>query len=243
MKKLLLLFISFTFLTHVHSGIFAGKEDIILNQLHIDSTQYSPDLTAKKTWPYTPALSILILAQIIPQEDSWEAQEHQLYLYLIDNETGKIAATFDGDLSAATDTMPLTGVSIDTAAYDIKKDSRAFGVRITYTGQSRANPITEETLSLFTYENGKIVRILKDLPVLETEGMYGGTCEDYFTKTVKTLIVSNKETNSYKNLTVKAVTKKIFDNAFIEDGQTCPEVKPVITKNTSSLKFNDGEYK
>ena len=82
-----------------------------------------------------------------------------------------------------------TGISIDTAKYQLNDTLSAFGVRTSWQGSSAPNPYTSEILSLYTLQNGALKTLLNGMTVNEYHGEWDTRCKGEYSSRNMTLVV------------------------------------------------------
>ena len=61
------------------------------------------------------------------------------------------------------DAIRIGEIKVDTARYTLAGDARAFGLRVVRQGSSRANPYSNETLTLYVPQGPKLAKVLDGL--------------------------------------------------------------------------------
>lgn len=132
----------------------------------------------------------------------------------------------------------LDGIKIDTAAYRLAKDVRAFGVRVFQTNGSRVGNRSAEDLSLFVMQGQYILPVLSGMLTYDHYQDWSDGCEGTFTDIENTIAVKNKNNHSYADLVVVESTN-------VEDRKEIKEdciSKNKTTKKTYIIKFNGNTY-
>ena len=105
------------------------------------------------------AKSVLVIPKYDINEQDNEGHDYfvlDAYIVVIDNATGKIICKFIEPNAWTSDALMLTGISIDTGLYHLNTTTRAFGIRVDYTGSSRPNPFSETHLSLYVADKNSL---------------------------------------------------------------------------------------
>ena len=104
------------------------------------------------------------------------------------------------------DAIYLDDIKVDTAAYTISDDIRAFGIRFVFRGSSRVNPYTEEFINLYIKDHTKLNNVLSGLTTYEHSGEWDGMlCNGDFDISNYYLSVLPTKTHSFSDI---LVTKK-----------------------------------
>lgn len=213
----------------------------VLSQLNLKVTKCKLDLVATKTRPNNPEETIMVIPEIVAEDEHYfELNSHIL---IVDSKTGEIKSRFfESSVTNGwySDAVKLVEISIDTAPYNVKSDTRAFGVKVRYLGSSQANPYAKETISLFVEHEDGLKQILKNFSVQEYHGEWDTNCAGEFTEVTKILTMSKKVSNGYADIIVKTTTSNSI--AFVNENDACDE-KETISKKSEVLTFENGGYK
>lgn len=167
------------------------------------------DVASCKVWPANPALTLAVLP--LPQKGSTDDDKtYDVEILVADSQTGKIAAHRFEKSALVSDAVRLRGVTLDTAAWQLTPQTRAFGVRAEYEGSSRVNPFSQTVLSLYVVD-GKTLRPVVDKLATQTGGgEWDGNCAGSFSDTSRAVSVGAPGKDGYVKLTVseKTVTTK-----------------------------------
>lgn len=138
------------------------------------------------------------------------------------------------------DAMYLAELNIDTGLYYLNKNTRAFGIRYSYSGSSRVNPFGSSSINLYYFKNSQIIEVLNNFELEKCFGDSGGIsgCKDAWFETSKSVfIINNKLTTKFNDIIVKT---KLKDYSLDEDCE-----KEIIKKEstkTSILKFDEKQH-
>ena len=214
--------------------------DKVISQLGIDYARVNTHLLVAKVNPSNTQETIIVIPEFVASdEDYFLLNSH---IVLVNNLTGYITHTYFESSNTngwESDAIQLSKISIDTAPYMVAKDTRAFGVRVSYFGSSRANPYTKKTISLFVKSGDALKKVLHNYQVMNYGGEWDTDCEGEFTEDKKILIISDKTTNGYFDIIAKS-TITYSTNYVSEDGD-CETEKEVARKKTS-LEFDGKTY-
>jgi hypothetical protein len=213
----------------------------ILDELRLHPLTVKMDLVTSKAMPQYPGDKIVVIPEIVDEgEHYFELNSH---IVIANAHTGEITHTFFESAKTnqwVSDAITLKEIKIDTAAYHVTENNRAFGIRVYYYGMSHANPYENETLSLFVESGQSLQKVLNNYSVMEYGGEWDTDCLGEFQRTEKLLILSEEQTNGWFDFLVK---NKITETINEEDESGECISKETTSTKTSRLKFNGEEYK
>ncbi|MEJ6817064.1 hypothetical protein PseuLF5_08595 [Pseudomonas sp. LF-5] len=135
------------------------------------------------------------------------------------------------------DAIALQGLELDTARYKLSPELRAFGVRVSFKGSSRVNPMDETWLTLYVKEGRHLRPVLDRLVVYGFSGEWDGNCAGERATTVRTLEMAKTSSHGYADLIVKSVTTGVAGEGTAE---TC-ELKTTTNKPVLTTLRYDGK--
>lgn len=213
----------------------------ILKQLNLSLKQCEFDLVTSKKLPHKPEETIYVIPEIAHEEPN--LLELNSHILIVDSQTGKIKYRFYESATTndwISDAIQLNNISIDTAPYYVNKGVRAFGIRVKYSGSSRPNPYSHQSLSLFVKEGKQLKQVLKNYTTADYSGEWDMICESEFANQKKILIITSNKTNGYYNIKVKN-TVTYSNSAEDLNGNCIEEKKSTIQKTI--LIFDSKKYK
>ncbi|MFH7002202.1 PA3715 family protein [Flavobacterium bizetiae] len=214
----------------------------VLKQLKIKKSEIHEKLFTQKILPYDKSKSVLVIPKYDINEQDNEGHDYfvlDAYIIVIDNATGKIICKFIEPNAWTSDALMLTGISIDTGLYHLNSTTRAFGVRVDYTGSSRPNPFSETHLSLYVADKNSLKQVLKNYSISRSGGEWDTNCAGEFEDRNSTFDIAKVQTNNYNNIIVRSTIVKSVSTPTNDD---CVS-KETTKKATSKLIFNGKEYK
>lgn len=214
----------------------------VLKQLKIKKSEIHEKLFSQKILPYDKSKSVLVIPKYDINEQDNEGHDYfvlDAYIVVIDNATGKIICKFIEPNAWTSDALMLTGISIDTGLYHLNTTTRAFGIRVNYTGSSRPNPFSETHLSLYVADKNSLKEVLKNYSISRSGGEWDTNCAGEFEDRNSTFDIAKVQTNNYNNITVRSTIIKSVSTPTNDD---CVS-KETTKKATSKLIFNGKEYK
>lgn len=155
-------------------NIRLGQDNIVLRIADADYGE--PFAVTCKTWPAKPdlLLAAIPLMQDTPNQD--DGHQGDLRILVLDRATLKIRHDLRLEGVMSDDAVRLSDVSFDTARYDVTAGRRAFGLRISRVGASRANPFGETSLRLFDIGPKGLAMVLDGLIVHRSGGEWDTNC-------------------------------------------------------------------
>lgn len=214
----------------------------VLKQLKIKKSEIHEKLFTQKILPYDKSKSVLVIPKYDINEQDNEGHDYfvlDAYIIVIDNATGKIICKFIEPNAWTSDALMLTGISIDTGLYHLNSTTRAFGVRVDYTGSSRPNPFSETHLSLYVADKNSLKQVIKNYSISRSGGEWDTNCAGEFEDRNSTFDIAKVQTNNYNNIIVRSTIVKSVSTPTNDD---CVS-KETTKKATSKLIFNGKEYK
>ncbi|MHC8325370.1 PA3715 family protein [Pseudomonas sp. LB1P83] len=195
-----------------------------------------------KDWPAYPGLTITALSQF---ESGYSASDYgpqgkyDLDLAVVSVGDSKPLATYHKASAFESDAIVFENLQIDTARYKLTPDIRAFGVRVTFNGTSRLNPVSEKLLSLYVREGNKLRPVLDKLITYEYGGEWDGNCAGEIYQYTRTLEIGTTSSHGYADLIVKTVSTSEVGKG---EGEACESktitAKPVLT----TLRYDGKNY-
>ncbi len=164
------------------------------------------DEVACKVWPADEKLTLLAVPLIEAEpEDEGEARG-DVEIIVADTTTGQPQVRRVELNMAFGDAIQFSGVRLDTARYDIKSGTRAFGVVTRQTGSSRVNPWSQEALWLYTINKDRIDRVVDGLVIDAFSGENDGNCSGEASHTRRTVALAPPAHSINRDLLVEEVT-------------------------------------
>lgn len=195
-----------------------------------------------KEWPAYPGVNITAVSQLEAQpgvENPYDEGRYDLRLALVPASGGAALATYFQGALFNSDAVRFNDLSLDTARYTLTAQQRAFALRATFRGSSRANPFGEVWLSLYIREGSTLRPVLESLIVESNGGEWDTQCEGEFYETRRTVQIAGTHSHGYADLIVKTVSS---GSRNIRQGEDCDSTssteKPVMT----TLRYDGKQY-
>jgi hypothetical protein len=163
----------------------------------------NPDDVVCKAWPYRPELMLAAVPLIEAKPPIEGENKGDVEIIIADVATGNPVARRLEKGMAFSDAIQFGSMSLDTARYDVGDGLRAFGLRTSQSGSSRVNPYEEQALWMYTFDKGRIERVLDGLIVERSNGENNGDCEGESTAVTRTVKLGPKVELGYRDLTVE----------------------------------------
>ena len=138
------------------------------------ASSIDPHAIICRRWRGRPGL-LLVAVPLIAEVRS-DGTSGDLDVLVVDETTGALRQRLRLPRAMDDDAVRLSGLSFDTAAYQLGPDRPAFGVRREWAGSSRPNPFLETTLSLYEVRGPALAPILEDMTVFRSVGEWDLSC-------------------------------------------------------------------
>ena len=214
----------------------------VISQLGLKETDVNEEFYVEKVLPNSKSQSVIVVPKYRKnEEDEYGNRYFELDAYIIvaDNKTGKILYKYYEENAWTSDAVKLSSIIVDTGLYNLNGETRAFGIRVSYSGSSGPNPYSQTDLSLFIVGKKSLRRILKNYSISEYQGEWDMNCAGEFENTDGIIDIDTAKTNGFNNLIIKETIVKAKNTPVKED---CIEKKST-KHSTKKLKFNGQEYK
>jgi hypothetical protein len=193
---------------------------------------------ACKIWPANPALTLAVLP--LPHKDATDdAGIDDLEVLVADSASGTVIAHAYQPSAITYDAVRLSGISLDTARYQLTPSNRAFGVRISYSGSSRIDPYEATSLSLYVVDGQTLRPVLDRLAAESSTGDWDGNCAGDFSKTTRTIDIGPGGKEGYAALKIAQKSTKSVKTATKDE---CVSKDQPYTRTNSVLEYHNGRY-
>ncbi|MES2246017.1 MAG: hypothetical protein V4645_01980 [Pseudomonadota bacterium] len=205
-------------------------------------------LAACKVWPAFPGRSIVVLP--MPRETTDKgAKVFDLALLLIqrpdngntdrDTVIGRIFLPEALDEDATTS---IQEIRVDTSRYVLSPDTRAFGLRVRYRGNSTTSgPQASETVRLYVQHGNKLRQVLQEIELDHDNGGWDATCTGHFEKLRTMLSVARTTSNGLADLQLSRTL--VQSRAQEQEDQGCVEKALPAKFSTVTLRYDGERYK
>jgi len=193
-----------------------------------------------KTWPANPDLLLAAIPLMRDGPSRDYGHEGDLRILVLDRATLKVLEHLQLDGLMSDDAFRISDVSFDTARYDVAPGRRAFGLRISRTGSSRANPSSETSLRLFDIGPKGLNMVLDGLIAYSYGGEWDTNCAGEFTKSSVSLAVGGRAANGFRDL--HATESYVTSRSALQKGD-CVEKLQDRGRTTHTLTFDGLRYR
>lgn len=194
--KIIVLILSFltTFISYSQNEKLISK---VLVQLNLKPKDVNMELIQTKVLPYTKEKTALVIPKYVTKQDDIQFYVYDAYIVIADNQTGQILNKFFEANKWTSDALRLNGLTIDTGLYKLSDKTRAFGVRVSYTGSSQVNPYGATDLSLYIPIKNALKQIANEIIVESNTGDWDGNCKGKFKSQEITIDIDKEKTNRH----------------------------------------------
>ncbi|QKW57391.1 hypothetical protein [Stenotrophomonas sp. NA06056] len=196
------------------------------------------DRTACRAWPAQPGTTLLAVAQWA-EPASEDVRGGDLDLLLIDTASGRPLAWTRVADAVSSDALRFTGLSLDTARWQLDAATRAFGVRMDYSGSSGPNPFAQTELQLFVRDGQQLRRVLAPLAVSGSRGEWDTRCAGELSRFERTLEMGKAHSAGLAPILVR---EKRVDTISVAVGDDCHATDTTAPAHRWTLLPSDGRY-
>lgn len=196
------------------------------------------DSSACRAWPAQPGTTLLAVAQWT-EPASEDVRGGDLDLLLIDTASSRPLAWTRVADAVSSDALRFTGLHLDTARWQLDPATRAFGVRMDYSGSSGPNPFAQTELQLFVRDGRQLRRVLAPLAVSGSRGEWDTRCAGEFSRFERTLEMGS---STPAGLAPIVVREKRTDTISVALGDDCHATDTTAPAQRWTLLPSDGRY-
>ncbi len=214
--------------------------DTALIDLELNWVQIKTNLIATMEHPYNIDETIIVIPEIVDEAEQYF--ELNTHIVLTDSRLAEVSHRFFESAASnqwVSDAVELDEIRIDPDLYQISFDKEAYGIRVSYTGMSRANPYEHETLSLFMKFGNELKKVLDNYPVRNYGGEWNTDCEGEFELQEKTLSIDSTKHLSFYNL---IINNQITATTNYVDSQGDCDYDEEVTNESLMLIYNGNTY-
>ncbi|VTU33294.1 hypothetical protein H4CHR_03182 [Variovorax sp. PBS-H4] len=131
-------------------------------------------------------------------------------------------------------------IKVDTARYTLARDARAFGLRILRQARSRANPYSNETLTLYVARGPKLAKVLNGLELTMERGEWDVNCAGNFETVRGNLSVARSTSNAYADLLLRQTRNETHSSA---QGDECVTQERPAKYSSQMLRYDGAAYR
>lgn len=212
--------------------------DKVFSELNLNKDLVGLDLMKYKKLPYDNTKAVFLIPVISNPDYEYDNIIYDAYILIIDTQNGKILNKYFEKDKWISDAFRLSNFTIDTGLYKLNKKTRAFGIRVSYSGSSKPNPFSQTLLNLFIIEDNILKEIADEIVVESYGGEWDMNCEGEFTDEIVTIDIDNEMNKGFFNLILRSTVKEITAT---KQGEDCIDTFE-IRKESKKMKFNGNTY-
>ena len=227
-----------------HAACDSGLAGRMNTKLHPERA-LDAERAACKPWPGVLGRSIVVLPLPRPSRTEPGVIEFDLDVLVVqqaDNgntERSTITSRLFEENVLIDDAVHIDDIRIDTARYALAPEARAFGVRVRYSGSSRANPYANETLSLYVPQGEHLRKVLSGLELSLDRGEWDTRCVGSSEQMRGSLSTAPTRSNGYADLQLHRAVSA--GHSALIDGE-CVEQPQTSSFDTVLLRFDGKRY-
>lgn len=216
-----------------------GDDGLLVKGGAYDRT-IKPEDVVCKAWPFRPKLALAAVPLIEAAPPVEGENKGDVEIIIADLATGKPLARRLEKGMAFSDAVRFDRMSLDTARYDVGDGLRAFGLRTAQSGSSRVDPYYETALWLYTFDKGRIERVLDGLIVERFNGENNRDCQGESTTVKRSIKLGPEVEMGYRDLTVEQTATQSTSKKV---GSECQSEDQPGRTTQFELIYDDGHYR
>lgn len=231
-------FLFTTFVSRSQEELSADMNNVI-QLLQINSENVDRELSIEKPMRYLPEMMAFAVLEKVGESDYSEEGHYKYKCHVVlYNASDKVITNKYVIENLESDAIRLSKVNFDFAPYMVQTNKRAFGIRISYSGPSRANQFEEEKITLFVQEKDKLVPVLKDFTSYLSTGDWDTNCAGEFKEKNAVFVLEPTSSNGYFDMKVNYKEVKTLNKMVSGD---CKGTE-TATKSSTKLVYLNGTY-
>lgn len=195
-----------------------------------------------KDWPAYPGQTLTAVAEREPDSTSALSSRdgsYSLSLAVVSSADGQPLASVRQAAMYVSDAFYFDDLSLDTGRFQLAPEVRAFGVRASFRGSSRVNPLDQVGLNLYVREGTTLRPVLEKFLAYSYSGEWDGNCSGQRQETTRTLDIGKTRSHGYADLIVRSVTTTTTGRGKGDSCQSTDKTaKPVLT----TLRYDGERY-
>ena len=211
----------------------------VIKNLNLSTDKIDSDLSIEKPMRYIPEMMAFA---IMERENKLDNSEYDHFSYtchvVLYNASDKIITHKYVMKNLWSDAVRISRLNFDFAPYMVKSNTRAFGLRIAYTANSRISPFEEEKITLFVQEKDKLIPVLKDFTSYLYKGDWDGICAGEFNESRAVFVLQPEQNGGFFNVLVNYKDIKTVNTPAAEDCDS----KETMSKRSANLIFKKSSY-
>lgn len=223
-------------LSNIAQASVCEQEALIEQALQKAGKSQDSEFTDCKVLAHQPQSAVIAVAQG-KFDDQHGMGEYSIHLIQVDSKTGAIKTVYTDPTKIISDAITFSGLTLDTAAYQLNPSTRAIGLRFSYTGSSRISPYALQTMTLYDLDRKQ--KVLSDVLVGLDRGEWDGRCNGKWEDYKITLQMLNSKSQQYADIKVNAIINE-KETTDVLGG--CEDANPKQNKLSFVLKFDGQQY-
>ena len=196
-------------------------------------------------WRGLPGRFIVVLPLVRPGSEA-DMADFDLDIMVVqqaDNgntDRAKVVSRVFEESALSEDAVRIADIKVDTARYTLAPEVRAFGLRVVRQGSSRANPFSNETLTLYVTHGPKLVKVLDKLETTLERGEWDTNCNGSFETVQGSLSIARTISNGYADLVLHQTRS---GTRSIAQGDECMSQERPTKFGSKTLRFDGTAYR
>lgn len=193
-----------------------------------------------KVWPASPDKTLLAVPLQHEAATGLDVDTADLEVLVVDSVRPRILQRYRENGALSSDAVRISSLSLDTARYKLDERTTAFGLRIGYSGSSRANPYGSTVLNLYAADAaGQLRPVLSKLEVEKERGEWDTNCAGEFETVRRTVAIDPKRDHGYAGLRINSTSEHRRN---VLQGEDCADVAGKTEKSSLRLAFDGRRY-
>lgn len=229
-----------------HAACDSGLAERLHAKLHPGRT-LDHELAVCQAWRTVPGRSIVVLPLPLPRPGSKSGPTQFdvdiLVVQQADNgntDRAKVVSRLFEGRALTQDGRRIDDIRIDPGRYRLAEDVRAFGLRVRYQADSRANPYASETLSLYLPRGERLLKLLDGLELYRERGEWDTQCAGRFETVRGSLSLAPGTSQGYADLLLNRIHTEQVSRM---EGDECVTQEQSARLSSTTLRHEGGNYR
>jgi len=220
-----------------------GRQLLLDGHISIDLSPNSfdsPHGVSCKIWPAQPNLMLVAVPLIDTKQSGNGRNFGDIDLLVVDAKTGEIRQRLRQPRLMEDDAVAISQIEFDTAAYRLRSDMLAFGLRIDMRNGSQIVQYSETTLRLYAVIDGELRAILDGIVVSMERGENEGGCTVEDENSAVTLSMDDAIRNGFHGMI--ATQRRFVDRSRPDKDGECITKHGRKSSRVFSLSYDGKQY-
>ena len=202
--------------------------------------EYGKETSAFKVWPGDPTLTLVaIISSFKNKVQSAESDDVEqsmvIELFVVNSNDGKVIKHVTKEIPSDSEGL-FTGMSFDTANYNLNARERAFGLRVKFAYSG--NPGVDRTfLSLFVFQDKNLRSVLKAFNIYADYGDH-----NYYGETNRTIALADTSSHGDRDLLVTEIDGPLHSKCGDDDAKCVDDNGKAGPAHKHTLRFDGKKY-